>query len=99
MDSWGADKQFEGNCTPYYRETIVIAFRDGGWDEEILDAGFFFINANGDTEDIRHTATLQKIAKPAMLNGSGEEKFPSAKPVFRKFRYYTALNFNALRLP
>lgn len=63
-------EELEENGVTYRRISLEIAFREEGWADEKVDAGFYYINGSG--EYVKQTdASGQEVKVEGLLDGSG----------------------------
>jgi hypothetical protein len=84
-----------GSLFPYIRVSYKFQARQT-WMMQLLDAGTFYINANGQKITCR-TQDSQQCTLP--LNGKGGLLTAGAAPVFLQLQPYNSLPFGALNLP
>lgn len=91
----------------YWATQWEFAVRDGGWDIEALDEGFFELDASGDKVQIKvktkdedgNEGEPESISEPYPLNGSGGRLPKGGTPVYLEFQRVTQKPFSALNIP
>jgi hypothetical protein len=98
VDSITADFRWE-NGYGYWEVSYVFHIRPEKWNPtEILDCGFYHLDAAGKPAAIRD-AVGSNLSAPVLLDGKGQQLQPGAKPVFIPFDFYEIQPFADLHLP
>lgn len=88
----------------YFVTSWEFAVRDGGWDIEVLDEGFFELNGDGDQviiavkqeDEDGNEGEAIPVSEPHLLDGSGHR---TDTPNYLTFKRVTQKNMAALNIP
>lgn len=89
--------KFENN---YYFWVVTYKFqiRKEGWILEILDAGTYELDGDGNPSVFLDSATGHTVGEPLPLDGEGARLTVGADPVFFRYRVYNVIPFAPLGL-
>jgi len=97
-----AQKMWDKDGDAYWAVTYDIEIREVTHIRQVLDAGYYYLQSGGGTQDwypiLDKGSPAKQITEPMVLNGSGGIGSKSS-PVYRMFQTYLAADWSSLNLP